>query len=60
MKCWEAKAKLNRDMQHIVTIYVKANTERKAIMFAQEKARKTYNCLVIDIISIKETETKNK
>ena len=56
MKYWEAKAKLNRDMQHIVTIYVKANTERKAIMFAEEKARKTYNCLTVDIISIKETE----
>ena len=56
MKHWEAEAKLNRDMQHIVTVTVKANTERKARMFAEEKVRKTYNCFTVDIISIKEME----
>lgn len=56
MKHWEAKIKLDWDMQSIVTITVKANTERKAKIFAEEKARKTYACFAADVISIKEME----
>ena len=38
MKTWEVKFEVNMDASHIEKFTVKANTERKAIIFAKAKA----------------------
>lgn len=40
MKTWEVTAELNMDASHYETIVVKANTERKARIFAEEAFKK--------------------
>lgn len=37
IKTWEVRAEVNMDASHYETITVKANTMRKARIFAQEK-----------------------
>lgn len=40
MKTWEVTAELNMDASHYETVVVKANTERKARIFAEEAFKK--------------------
>ena len=40
MKQWKVTAELNMNARHYETILVKANTERKARLFAEEKFKK--------------------
>lgn len=40
MKKWKVTAELNMDASHYETIFVKANTERKAKIFAEEQFKK--------------------
>lgn len=50
MKVWDVCLKLNWDAGRIRTVRVKANTERKAIVFAQEKCKKD-GAFAADVIS---------
>lgn len=40
IKKWKVTAELNMNAQHYETVIVKANTERKAKMFAEKKFMK--------------------
>ena len=40
MKVWAATFEVFWDASHEVTVHVKANTERKAVIFATEKVKK--------------------
>lgn len=40
MKTWKATAELNMDASHYESVIVKANTERKARIFAEEQFKK--------------------
>ena len=40
MKKWKAIAELNMNASHYETVFVKANTERKARIFAEEQFKK--------------------
>lgn len=40
MKIWEVSFEVFWDASHIENVVVKANTERKAIIFAKEKVEK--------------------
>lgn len=40
MKKWEVRAELNMNASHYETKIIKANTERKALMFAEEQFKK--------------------
>ena len=56
MKKWIAKVQLYWDASCVVSIEVKANTERKARIFAEKKAIKEYGWDSPKILSIKEVE----
>ena len=51
-KSWKVTAKLLRDSTRIEDVVVKANTERKAAIFAQSGLIKKYGTKVIDIINV--------
>ena len=40
MKWWEVTAEINMDASNYVTVKIKANTERKARIFAEEKMKR--------------------
>lgn len=40
IKSWEITAEVNMDASKMVSVKIKANTERKAVMFAKEKLKK--------------------
>ena len=40
IKTWEITAEVNMDASKMVSVEIKANTERKAIMFVKEKLKK--------------------
>lgn len=40
MKTWEVTAEINMDASHYKTVVVKANTERKARIFAEDAFKK--------------------
>lgn len=59
MKKWTITAELFMNAQHEETVTVKANTERKACIFAKEAFTKKYPSIhnMIKIISIEECES---
>lgn len=55
MKVWDVCLKLNWDASRIRNVKVKANTERKARLFAQEKCKKD-GAFSADVISCKQVD----
>lgn len=54
VKFWEVKFEVFWDATHIHTVHVKANTERKAIIFATDKVKKETGWDMPKLISCKE------
>lgn len=57
MKVWQATVQLNYDASHWEVVTVKANTERKARLFVEEKLKKQ-GYFAVQIISIVGSECK--
>ncbi len=52
IKSWKVTAKLFRDSTRIEDVVVKANTERKAAIFAQTGLVKKYGTKAVDILRV--------
>ena len=57
MKVWQATVQLNYNASHWEVVTVKANTERKARLFVEEKLKKQ-GYFAVQIISIVRSECK--
>lgn len=60
MKNWIVTAEINMDASKYVSVNVKANTERKAIIIGKEKIKKDYGAFFITNITAKEVEKEIK
>ena len=60
MKNWKVTAEINMDASKYVSVNVKANTERKAIIIGEEKIKKDYGAFFITNITAKEVEKETK
>lgn len=54
MKKWKAEIELFWDASHVESVEVKANTERKARIFAEEAMKKKYKTDMVNILRINE------
>ena len=60
MKSWKVTAEINMDASKYVSVNVKANTERKAIIIGEEKIKKVYDAFFVTNIVAKEVEKETK
>ena len=60
MKRWKVTAEINMDASKYVTVNVKANTKRKAIIIGEEKIKKDYDAFFITNISAVEIKEEIK
>ncbi len=60
MKHWKVTAEINMDASKYVSVNVKANTKRKAIIIGEEKIKKDYGAFFITNITAKEVEKETK
>lgn len=58
MKIWVYRAEVNWCADHVVDVLVKANTQRKAILKAEEHLKKS--CFAVNFISCNEANTEDK
>ena len=60
MKYWLVIAEINMDASKYVTVTVKANSKRKAIIIGEEKIKKEYHAFFVTNIAATEIEKEIK